>query len=90
MNSYLLSYVRTVPGKKKEYRKITAAVSGILKGILRSLETYREIFNTSGILKKALKWNSPACNSSFLKSSTALYTGKTSIATEAVFTDAVF
>lgn len=87
MNSYLLSYVRIASQKEK---KITAAISGSLKGLLLFLKPYRKIFNTKRILKKTLEWNCPACNSSVSKSTTALYTGKTSIATEAVLTDAIF
>lgn len=87
MNSYLLSCVGIASQKEKN---ITAVISGSLKSLLLFLKPYRKIFNTERILKKTLEWNCPACNSSVSKSSTALYAGKTSIATEAVLTDAIF
>lgn len=91
MNSCLLSCAWIVSRKKKrKYRKITVAASGILESLLVSLKTHRKIFNTNGILKKTLKGNSPACNSPFSQSPAALHAGKAGIAAEAVFTDAVF
>lgn len=76
--------------EKKNTGKITAAVSGILESLLLSLKTHREIFNTDRILKKTLKGHSPARNSPFSQPPAALHAGEAGIATEAVFTDAVF
>lgn len=75
--------------KKKKYRKITAAVSGILERLSLSLKTHRKIFNTNRVLQKPLKGHGPAGNPPLAQAPAALHAGEAGIAAEAVLTDAV-